>query len=100
MKHNGLVWILDMFAVETTALEPLCSTTTPAHLPASLSECKLGNVNRANSPGLAAIGSRHLAGDALALPVGVSVVRVRLVQDNLGVDPGWVQCMLAVPSEY
>jgi hypothetical protein len=54
----------------------------------SLLESKLRDVNRANSPGLATIGSGHLAGDALALVVGVFVVGIRAVQDNLGVDPG------------
>lgn len=39
-------------------------------------------------PGLAAIGSRHLASDALALPVAVFVVRVCDIQNDFGVDPG------------
>lgn len=50
-------------------------------------EAKLGNVDPADSPGLATITGLHISSNPFTLGHSVDVVGVRSVEGNLGVDP-------------
>jgi hypothetical protein len=57
-------------------------------LSGSTSETELRNLDGANSPGLATVAGCHVTSDPLALGHSVDIVRVRDIEDNLGIGPG------------
>lgn len=80
-RTNNLIDETDAATIATHTLQALSFemkndnfiTTYPFQ---NLGERELGDIYRGDNPGLAAVTSRHVAGDTLALVVGIDIIGI------------------------